>query len=261
MSIAMRSERDDILAAQIAAHRAHAIAGVAQLSDAELAVLQAEASVKAAAADGSPAGSISASLPLAARIAANPERTAWGKMWDTDLSALERGPFIDRPWLSRTMAVIDKFCQPGGISRPYLKAVALALARLWYEGQGICHHSWSYIATRAGIKSRDTIRRALAWLRRHGLLLGANVLVRKDGPEGERVANVYLPKLPEEGPPELSLPTPASPAEGVTIIDRIKAELQFIARRCRDAVVTAWGINVMPRAPAVRRRKGHWAPA
>jgi hypothetical protein len=188
-------------------------------------------------------------LPLAARIAAKPGQTVYGKMWETDLGAIERRPFIDRPWLTRATAVIAKF-RPKEL-RKELKAstlttLALTLARLWYEGKSVCHHSWAYIARRSGL-CRDTVRRGLAWFRRHGLQVGSNVLVRPDGattgPE-VRVANFYLPKLPEEGPPELSLPVPDSPAAEAGVRGRLKAEISYVARFCRGAIVTAWGINI-----------------
>lgn len=208
-------------------------------------------------------------LPLAARILRDPERTTYGRMWETDLDAIERKPFNDRPWLTRTAAVIAKF-RPRDL-RDELRAASLTtlaatMARLWYEGKSVCHHSWSYIAERSGL-CRDTVRLGLAWLRLHGLMVGMNVLVRPEGPAGtetpsgaaeERVANVYFPKLPEEGPPELALPIPESVAAKANVIERVKAEINYIARFCRDAVVTAWGINIR-RAPA--RNRGHPAPA
>jgi hypothetical protein len=61
--------------------------------------------------------------------------------------------------------------------------------------------------------------------------------------------------MPEDGPPELSLPTPDSPAATANVIERVKAEIGYIARSVRGAIVTAWGINVR------RARQDRRAPA
>lgn len=201
---------------------------------------------------------IAGSMPIAAVMAVKPDRTAYGKIWDTDVAAIERCRFVDRPWISRALFIVQEYRLPAEIGDGSLVKIVLAIGRLWYEGRGVCHHSYSYIAERANVcRSRCVL--AIKWLRAHGLLIGMNVLVRKNGlgDEKEYLANVYLPKTPEEGPAELGLPLPETPAAHVTMIERIKAELRFIAGRCRDAIVTSWGINIR----GTDRRKGQRAPA
>jgi hypothetical protein len=219
-------------------------------ADAELRAVQAAATAKADEPLGSTGTPIGRVLPAFGRAAAglcivNP------KLWEADVRPL-RGRKVDRDaWFVR-VRLAAKTREAGDVLQPIL--VRLAEVMWWAErkdGVGFARQTFEQFGKLAGC-CKETARKGIRFLERHGLVDTFNVLTRAHG-FVRRVANLYLIRgdTTEPDPPAGYERSPSD-----SLLGRLTRYASLFGLRAR-----AWGLNATPAPVGYRSRPERPVPS
>lgn len=208
--------------------------------DALLRVAQAAASARADAPLGSMGTTIGRVLPAAARSTAglpvsNP------KLWERDVKPLRDRKVNREAWLIRARQAA-RAREPGDVLQPIL--VRLAEVVCWAErkdGVGFARQTFEQLGKLVGC-CKETARKGMRFLERHGLVDTFNVLTRAHG-FVRRVANLYLIRGEATEPDGTEQP----PSEGP--LGRLTRYASAFGLSVR-----AWGLNATPASVGYRPR-------
>lgn len=204
-------------------------------ADAELRAVQAAATARADEPLGSMGTTIARVLPAFARAAAgmgvcNP------KLWEADVRPLP-GRKVDREaWFVRVRQAA-KTREPGDVLQPIL--VRLAEVVWWAErkdGVGFARQTFEQLGKLAGC-CKETARKGLRFLERHGLVDTFNVLSRAHGLV-RRVANLYIVRGETTEP---ALPVASEQPPSDSLLGRLTRYASAFGLKARR-----WGLNATP---------------
>jgi hypothetical protein len=212
----------------------------------ELARAAARQVVAAKYAAPPPIATVTAKLPLAAKLATgtvSARHAANSKIWEVDLRAGYCGRTVEfGSWLGRARRVIDEKRVKGDVLIPILRRVADEITRRAREGKGCGQVSHETLAKDVGC-CIETIRKAIRWFEHHLLIVTQNTMGRVEelGNRIVRLANAYYPRMPDE----VAKTEPAAdvPAVALAPLQRMQADIVWLSQFFRGLVVRTMGLN------------------
>jgi hypothetical protein len=212
--------------------------------DASLRAAQARATANADAPVGGTGTAIGRMLPAAARAAAglavsNP------KLWEADVKPLKNRKLDSHAWLAQ-VRVAAWARESGDVLTPTIVRTAeLVVWAVRSAGTGFARKSFESLAGLVGC-CKETVRKVIRFLEKHGLLDTFNILQRTYG-FVRRAANLYL--IPEVSP------DPKRPA-GNSRAERLTRYAELFVFRVRP-----WGLNATPAPVGYRKPRAHPLPS
>ena len=234
------------------------------ITDAQLAMLQAAASAKAAELDPerSAPTSLRAKMPWAARIAAG-AKVPRPLIWKADISRWRRKQSDYNRELSAIRSAGLKAASlrtEGDPLEGTLVGIWNQLLRLGRYTAGLINATYRELKKESGW-SVDTLFESVAFFERAGVLEISNVRERGIDSNGKpgvfNAANAYMLKVPE-APPETTAAA-TDPASG--ILAAVSARVKTVAAWFGLEPRSSGYLNVMPMAARDLRAEAHPAPA
>jgi hypothetical protein len=231
----------------IRANRPALLAKAPQPTTDELARAAARQIVAAKYTAPPPIATVTAKLPLAAKIATravSPRRAFNTKIFEED----HRKSYVGRDLVTaRAYSALSRLCREnrrkGDVLEPIIIRVGARIIQCAIEGKGCGRASHAELAAYVRVCG-ETVRKAIRALESWGWLTTQNVM----GWVGHRLlrmANAYYPRMPDEAPKPApsAVPDADAPAAELVQLHRAQADLAWLGQFFRGLVVRTMGLN------------------